>query len=52
MLAGADLGTLDIRLADVSDARIGNRILSKYLVTIDFGKREVGLWRDPRTLKD
>jgi hypothetical protein len=49
-LAGADLGNLDIRLADVSDARIGNRILSKYLLTIDYGKREVGLWRDPRTL--
>ena len=49
-LAGADLGNLDIRLAGVSDARIGNRILSKYLVTIDYGKREVGLWRDPRML--
>ena len=50
VLAGADLGNLDIRLADVTDARVGNRILSKYLVTIDYGKREVGLWRDPRTL--
>lgn len=49
-LAGADLGTIDIRLADVSAPRVGNRILSKFLVTIDFGKREVGLWRDPRTL--
>jgi len=49
-LAGADLGTLDIKLADVSTPRIGNRILSKFLVTIDYGKKEVGLWRDPRTL--
>ena len=49
-LAGADLGDLDIRLADVSTPRAGNRILSKFLVTIDYGKREVGLWRDPRTL--
>ncbi|MGH9422994.1 MAG: hypothetical protein ACRD3J_23665 [Thermoanaerobaculia bacterium] len=49
-LAGADLGNLDIRMADVSDARVGNRILSKYLLTIDYGKLEVGLWRDPRTL--
>jgi hypothetical protein len=48
-LAGADLGTIDIRLADVSAPRIGNRILSKFLVTIDYGKREAGLWRDPRT---
>jgi hypothetical protein len=45
----ADLGTIDIRLADVAAARVGNRILSKFLVTIDYGKREVGLWRDPRT---
>jgi hypothetical protein len=48
-LGGADLGDLDLKLADVTDARVGNRILSKFLVTIDFGKREVGLWRDPRT---
>ena len=48
-LAGADLGNLDVKLADVTDARVGNRILSKFLVTIDYGKREVGLWRDPRT---
>jgi hypothetical protein len=49
-LAGADLGNLDIRMADVSAARVGNRILSKFLVTIDYGKHEVGLWRDPRNL--
>jgi len=48
-LAGADLGTIDIRMMDVSAPRVGNRILSKFLVTIDYGKREVGLWRDPRT---
>jgi hypothetical protein len=48
-LAGADLGNLDVKLADVAEARVGNRILSKFLVTIDYGKREVGLWRDPRT---
>jgi hypothetical protein len=49
LLANADFGNLDIALADVSAPRIGNRILSKFLVTIDYGKREVGLWRDPRT---
>jgi hypothetical protein len=48
-LAGTDFGNLDIRLADVSDPRVGNRILSKFLVTIDYGKREVGLWRDLRS---
>ncbi len=49
-IAGTDFGTLDIRLADVAEPRLGNRILSKFLVTIDYGKHEVGLWRDPRTL--
>jgi len=48
-LAGTDFGNLDVRLAGVAEPRIGNRILSKFLVTIDYGKREVGLWRDLRT---
>jgi hypothetical protein len=48
-LAGTDFGNLDVRLADVAEPRLGNRILSKFLVTIDYGKREVGLWRDLRT---
>jgi hypothetical protein len=41
---------VDIRRADVAAPHVGNRILSKFLVTIDYGRREVGLWRDPRTL--
>lgn len=49
-LAGTDFGRIDIHLADVSAPHVGNRILSKFLVTIDYGKHEVGLWRDPRTL--
>jgi hypothetical protein len=48
-LAGTDFGSLDVDLADVAEPRVGNRILSKFLLTIDYGKREVGLWRDPRT---
>jgi len=48
-IAGTDLGSVDIALADVTAARVGNRLLSKFLVTIDYGRREVGLWRDPRT---
>lgn len=47
-LAGAELGEVDVRFADTPRARIGNRLLSKFLVTIDYGKRQVGLWRDPR----
>jgi hypothetical protein len=47
-IAGTDLGSVDIRLADVARPRIGNRLLSKFLVTIDYGRRQVGLFRDPR----
>lgn len=43
-----DFGTIDVQYANVSRARIGNRLLSRYLVTIDYGRRVVGLWRDPR----
>jgi hypothetical protein len=46
----ADLafGTIDVQYADVARARIGNRLLSRFLVSIDYGRRVVGLWRDPR----
>lgn len=47
-VAGTDFGPIDVRYDDVTAARIGNRLLSKFLVTIDYGKRTVGLWRDPR----
>ena len=47
-IAGTDLGNVDVALGDVSRARIGNRLLSKFLVSVDYGRREVGLWRDPR----
>ena len=47
-LAGVDFGDVDIRYADVSAPRIGNRLLSKFLISIDYGRRVVGLWRDPR----
>lgn len=47
-LAGIDFGTIDVKYANVARARIGNRLLSKFLVSIDYGKRVVGLWRDPR----
>jgi hypothetical protein len=47
-LAGTDFGNIDLDLADVTTPRIGNRLLSKFLVTIDYGNHRVGLWRDPR----
>ena len=43
-----DFGTVDVGYANIPKARIGNRLLSKFLVTIDYRKRIVGLWRDPR----
>jgi hypothetical protein len=48
-VADTNFGTIDIAYGDVAVPRVGNRVLSKFLVTIDYGRREVGLWRDPRT---
>ncbi|HEX8254407.1 MAG TPA: hypothetical protein VF846_14785 [Thermoanaerobaculia bacterium] len=48
VIAGIDFGTTDVRYANVARARVGNRLLSRFLVTIDYGKKVVGLWRDPR----
>ena len=47
-IAGTNFGSVDVRFANVQRARVGNRLLSKFLITIDYGKRQVGLWRDPR----
>lgn len=49
VVGGTDFGSVDVLYADVSVARAGNRVLSKFLVAIDYGRRQVGLWRDPRT---
>jgi hypothetical protein len=49
VIAGTDFGAIDVRYAAVSHPRIGNRLLSKFLVTIDYRQQVVGLWRDPRT---
>ena len=45
---GADFVKVDVKYANVTQARIGNRLLSKFLVSIDYGSHTVGLWRDPR----
>jgi hypothetical protein len=47
-IAETDFGSVNVRLGDVAMARIGNRLLSRFLVTIDYGRRQVGLFRDPR----
>ena len=51
-IAGNDFGTVDVRYANVARARVGNRLLSRFLVTIDYGQRLVGLWFDPRNAGD
>jgi hypothetical protein len=48
IVAGTDFGNVDIAIGDVTQARIGNRLLSKFLVSVDYGRKQVGLWRDPR----
>lgn len=47
-IADTDFGAIDVGYANIAQARVGNRLLSRFLVTIDYGKRMVGLWRDPR----
>jgi len=48
-VAGSDFGSVDVGYANIPRARIGNRLLSRFLVTIDYGQHVIGLWRDPRT---
>jgi len=48
VVAGTNFGPTDVQFANVARARIGNRLLSRFLVSIDYGNRVVGLWRDPR----
>lgn len=48
-IAGTDFGLVDVQYAQVSQPRVGNRLLSRFLVSIDYGRHIVGLWRDPRT---
>ena len=47
-IAGVDFAAVDVRTGGVQSARIGNRLLSKFLVSIDYGRKVVALWRDPR----
>lgn len=48
VMGGTDFGKVEIGRGNVARARVGNRLLSRFLVTIDYGKQQVGLWRDPR----
>jgi hypothetical protein len=44
---GADKFKTDVLFSDTNHPRMGARILSRYLLRIDYGSREVGLWRRP-----
>jgi hypothetical protein len=48
-IADIDFGDVNVQFGDVAAPRVGNRLLSRFLVSIDYGRRQVGLWRDPRT---
>jgi hypothetical protein len=48
LVGTSDLGTVDVHYAAVERPRLGNRLLSKFLIAIDYRNRVVGLWRDPR----
>lgn len=48
VIGRTDFGNVDVLYADVAQARAGNRVLSKFFVAIDYGRKQVGLWRDPR----
>jgi hypothetical protein len=47
-IGDTNFGTIDVAYANIARARVGNRLLSRFMVTIDYKKRMVGLWRDPR----
>jgi len=47
-IANSDFGSVDVHYAPVDSPRVGNRLLSKFLVGIDYRNHVVGLWRDPR----
>jgi hypothetical protein len=47
-IAGTNFGATDVRFSPDARPRIGNRLLSKFLISIDYNHRLVGVWRDPR----
>lgn len=48
-VAEYDLGVVDIGFADTEQIRIGNPLLSKFLIKIDYRNQAIALWRDPRS---
>jgi hypothetical protein len=51
-IGGVRFSNVDARVADVAEPRIGNRILSRFLVTIDYSSGAVSLWSlSPQSVK-
>jgi len=44
-VCGDAWGRLDYQEANVTSARIGNRLLARYLLTIDYSKRKTYIWK-------
>ncbi len=51
-LAGHSWSHIDVLIADVSEPRIGNRLLSQFLITVDYPNRKIGLWPYPSEPED
>ncbi len=47
-LGGRSFQQIDLAWTDTSTPRIGNRLLSRFMVVINYRDRWVGLWPDPR----
>ena len=45
-VAGVRFDDLDVMTAPIGDIRIGNRVLSNFLVRVDYDHRTVALWHD------
>lgn len=48
-VAGVRFQELDVAITPMASPRIGNRVLFKFVVTIDYARERIGLWPDPRT---
>lgn len=48
-VAGIRFDDLDVAVTPVVAPRLGNRVLSRFVVTIDYARERIGLWPDPRT---
>lgn len=45
VIIGSDIvGDIDVRHANVSRPRVGNRLLARYLLTIDYARNVVAIW--------